>query len=185
MASPMARLQQKKQAAVTTGSAKSTGIPCAMVLTVSFELSPVTMLGCHRRSSDSLRPATLAPASERQDHTTSPSACATFVSRAIRVHRIPAPRVVTIGRNVPLHRGGMAESIVVICPTEQARKHAADWHDGQFGYGVYVGFACRARASSPISLTVPQGNVIALGSKVTLWRRPNDFRSSPKGRHSY
>jgi hypothetical protein len=34
----MARLQQKKQAAVTTGSAKSTGIPCAMVLTVSFGL---------------------------------------------------------------------------------------------------------------------------------------------------
>jgi hypothetical protein len=31
-ASPMARLQEKKQAAVTTGSAKSSGIPCAMVL---------------------------------------------------------------------------------------------------------------------------------------------------------
>ena len=30
MASPMARLQQKKQAAVTTGQAGSTGIPCAM-----------------------------------------------------------------------------------------------------------------------------------------------------------
>jgi hypothetical protein len=30
----MARLQQKKQAAVTTGSAKSSGIPCAMVLTL-------------------------------------------------------------------------------------------------------------------------------------------------------
>jgi hypothetical protein len=27
----MARLQQKKQAALTTGSAVSTGIPCAMV----------------------------------------------------------------------------------------------------------------------------------------------------------
>src|SRR5258708_20943803 len=48
-ASPMARLQQKKQAAVTTGSAGSTGIPCAMVLTVSFVLSSVTMLFCHRR----------------------------------------------------------------------------------------------------------------------------------------
>jgi hypothetical protein len=49
MASPMARLQQKKQAAVTTGKAGSTGIPCAMVLTVSFVLFPMTMLGCHRR----------------------------------------------------------------------------------------------------------------------------------------
>ena len=30
----MARLQNKKQAAVTTGSAKSPGIPCATVLTL-------------------------------------------------------------------------------------------------------------------------------------------------------
>jgi hypothetical protein len=30
----LARLQQKKQAAVTTGLAGSTGIPCAMVLTL-------------------------------------------------------------------------------------------------------------------------------------------------------
>jgi hypothetical protein len=31
MTLPMARLQQKKPAAVTTGSARSTGIPCATV----------------------------------------------------------------------------------------------------------------------------------------------------------
>src|SRR5690348_12144356 len=30
----MARLQKSKQAAVTTGSAKSSGLPCAMVLTL-------------------------------------------------------------------------------------------------------------------------------------------------------
>jgi hypothetical protein len=34
-AAPMARLQQKKQAAVTTGSAGTTGIPRAMVLTAA------------------------------------------------------------------------------------------------------------------------------------------------------
>jgi hypothetical protein len=45
----------KKQAAVTTGLARSTGIPCTMVLTVSFVLSPVTMLGCHRRLADRIR----------------------------------------------------------------------------------------------------------------------------------
>jgi hypothetical protein len=33
-AAPMARQQQKKLAAVTTGSARSSGIPCAMVLTL-------------------------------------------------------------------------------------------------------------------------------------------------------
>jgi hypothetical protein len=44
----MARVQQKKHAAVTTGSAEITGIPCAMVLTVSFALSPGTGLSCPR-----------------------------------------------------------------------------------------------------------------------------------------
>src|SRR5258708_35500785 len=75
MASPMARLQQKKQAAVTTGLARSTGIPCAMVLTVSFALSSVTIAWLPpspaRRESVFTN---LAPALERQDHTTSPSA---------------------------------------------------------------------------------------------------------------
>jgi hypothetical protein len=61
-----------------------------MVLTVSFVLSSVTMLGCHRRSSDSLRPATLAPASERQDHTTSPSA--SCIIRPRKKLRLTLPR---------------------------------------------------------------------------------------------
>jgi hypothetical protein len=98
-----------------------------------------------------INPATLAPASERQNHTTSPSASATFVSRAIRVHRIPAPRIVTIGRNVPLHRGGMRESIVVICPTEQAPTPATDWHDGQFSHGAHAEIARRATACAAAS----------------------------------
>src|SRR6266568_7705722 len=33
----------------------------------------------------------------------------------------PAPRFVTIGRNAPLHRGGMRENVPVICPTGQAK----------------------------------------------------------------
>ena len=99
-----------------------------------------------------INPATLAPASERQNHTTSPSASVTFVSRALGVHRIPAPRIVTIGRNVPLHRGGMRESIVVICPTEQAHIPATDWHDGQFAHGAHAEIARRgwARIRSPL-----------------------------------
>jgi hypothetical protein len=35
LAAPMARLQTKKQAAVTTGKAGTIGIPCAMVLTAA------------------------------------------------------------------------------------------------------------------------------------------------------
>jgi hypothetical protein len=86
----------------------------------------------------------LIPASGNRDHTISPSAVATFVSRSVRVHRIPAPRIATIGRNVPLHRGGMREKVVVICPTAQAKKCATDWHDGQIGHGACAGLAALA-----------------------------------------
>ena len=62
-----------------------------MVLTVSFVLSPVTGLSCHRRSRKS--PCeNLTPASGRQDHTTSPSASALLVSQRQSVHRIPHQR---------------------------------------------------------------------------------------------
>jgi hypothetical protein len=40
---------------VTTGPPESPGIPCAMVLTVSFALSSVTGLVCHRRRRSCLR----------------------------------------------------------------------------------------------------------------------------------
>ena len=66
-----------------------------MVLTVSFVLSPVTGLSCHRRSRW-LPSENLTPASGRQDHTTSPSASAPLVLRRQSVHRIPRPTSVTI-----------------------------------------------------------------------------------------
>src|ERR1700761_2299088 len=44
MASPMARLQKKMQAAVNTGSARSTGIPRAMVLRLIRDLPGVRAL---------------------------------------------------------------------------------------------------------------------------------------------
>jgi hypothetical protein len=61
-----------------------------MVLTVSFVLSPVTGLFCHRRLRYFTR--NLTPASGRQDHTTLPSASSAVRQERIRVHRIP-PRV--------------------------------------------------------------------------------------------
>jgi hypothetical protein len=164
MTSPMARLQQKTQAAVTTGRAGSAGIPCAMVYGLYRALP-----GDHRLVATVVReinPTTLAPASERQDHTTSPSAWATFVSRTLRVHRFPAPRIVTIGRNVPLHRGGMCERMVLICPTEQALTPATDWHDGQFAHGSCAGQEGRATLESekhpaaranPLAISVVEG----------------------------
>jgi hypothetical protein len=69
----------KKQAAVTTGSAGSTGIPRAMVLTVSFVLFSGTGLSCPRHSW--FVSTNLAPASGRQNHTTSPSAHTPLVAQ--------------------------------------------------------------------------------------------------------
>ena len=45
--SPACELK-KHTSVVTTGSPETPGLPCAMVLTVSFALSPVTGLSCHR-----------------------------------------------------------------------------------------------------------------------------------------
>ena len=82
----MARLQQKKQAAVTTGRAGSAGIPCAMVYGLYRALPGdlclvATVIGVMRSII-----ANLAPASERQDHTTSPSALG-----HVRLTRPPRP----------------------------------------------------------------------------------------------
>ena len=63
---------KKHTSIVTTVTPDTPGIPRAMVLTVSFVLSPVIGLCCHRRLAGC--PQDLTPASRRQDHTTSPSA---------------------------------------------------------------------------------------------------------------
>ena len=68
----------------------STGIPCTMVLTVSFVISPVTGLFCHRHFAGII-PRTLAPASGRQDHTTSPSAASAFVRALFTRLTLPRP----------------------------------------------------------------------------------------------
>src|SRR6267154_5454863 len=70
--------------------------PHAMVLTVSFVLSPVTGLFCHRRQRikvlskpgrADLPSANLTPASGRQDHTTSPYATTSLVRVLLIAHR--------------------------------------------------------------------------------------------------
>jgi hypothetical protein len=60
---------KKHTSVVTTVTPVSPGIPYAMVLTVSFALSPVTGLVCHRRLAKCISQS-LTPASGRQDHTT-------------------------------------------------------------------------------------------------------------------
>jgi hypothetical protein len=85
---PAASRVEKNTRVSHHGHAGSPGIPRAMVLTVSFALSPVTGLVCHRPSADNS--ADLTPASGRQDHTTSPSA-----SSAVR---LSAPSASTASR---------------------------------------------------------------------------------------
>jgi len=77
-----------------------------MVLTAYFVLSPAIGLVCHRHPADmadprpvgpTVPPLDLTPASRRQDHTTSPSASASFVSAPFDRSQIqrtrPASRV--------------------------------------------------------------------------------------------
>jgi len=72
-------------------------------LTVSFELSPVTGLFCHVIGE--ITSANLAPASGRQDHTTSPSALAALVFAPLSRPSHPAPTSVTIAKTPPLGTG--------------------------------------------------------------------------------
>jgi hypothetical protein len=83
---------KKTRELVTTGSPESPGIPCAMVLTVSFVLSPVIGL-LSPSPPRSLLLKNLTPASRRQDHTTSPSASAPFVFARRSRPSHPAPNV--------------------------------------------------------------------------------------------
>ena len=62
--------------------------------------------------------ADLAPASGRQNHTTSPSAAAHFVKRTARVHRIP-PRVRDV--RTPLCLGRDGQPILLIWVRRQAK----------------------------------------------------------------
>ena len=88
LAAPMARLQQETQAAVTTGKAGTTGIPCAMALRL-IAGSPrrpgfVVSVACRSRRVGPARgrhrqSTGLTPASGGQDHTPLPSVRNAFV----------------------------------------------------------------------------------------------------------
>src|SRR6202795_2161693 len=85
-----------------------------MVLTVSFVLSPVTELFCHRRLRTNVlsapgradkTSANLTPASGRQDHTTSPSAAIISRPRALDRSRAEArPAITSRAKRCRVHR---------------------------------------------------------------------------------
>ena len=125
-----------------------------MVLTVSFVLSPVTGLFCHRRlrimvlskpGRADLPSANLTPASGRQDHTTSPyeatslvrtlcdrsqtfrSALQPFRAQNAAASTASLPASVTIAIR-PSSGVGWREFVEMICPTGEAKYFCKrDW----------------------------------------------------------
>ena len=122
------------------------GIPARNGFTVSFVLSPVTGLFCHRRPrikvlsapgrADSTS-ANLTPASGRQDHTTSPYATTSLVRVPLIAHR-PKPalqsrRTQNAAASTASHPAsvtimirpscgvGWREFVEMICPTGEAK----------------------------------------------------------------
>ena len=76
------------------------GIPCAMVLTAYFVLSPVTGLCCHRRPQEvaSRELDTSVGVSGPHDFAVRVSAVSSASLALARVHRIPCPTSVTIAK---------------------------------------------------------------------------------------
>src|ERR1700738_5048025 len=96
---PQPRVRNKSTRVSHHRSTGTPGIPCAMVLTVSFVLL-CDRLVCHRHRADmagrgpvgpTSPPRDLTPASGRHDHTTSPSASAPFVRALFARLTLPRP----------------------------------------------------------------------------------------------
>src|SRR3954447_5084077 len=112
----------KHTSIVTTVTPDSPGIPRAMVLTVSFVISPV--IGLFVTVVSGIASANLTPASRRQDHTTSPSASRSVRQRCLRVHRIPSR--VRDDREPPLDWDETARVIILIWVRDE-RNYFRKW----------------------------------------------------------
>jgi hypothetical protein len=117
---PMVRVQQKARGR-TTGTGGSSGLPCAMVLRLIRDL-PGDHAWLPPSSAD--RSAHLAPASERQDHTTSPSAATSFVRALFARLTLPRPSHpvpnVRDDRDTPLLWAGTAQTVSLIWGNREA-----------------------------------------------------------------
>jgi hypothetical protein len=95
-----------------------------MVLTVSFVLSPVTGLSCHRHPAQFPAP-NLTPASGRQDHTTSPSASGAFVG-APSASIASCPASVTISSRPSVGQDGVNMNLIWV-DREEKYFFSQDW----------------------------------------------------------
>jgi hypothetical protein len=121
-ASPMARLQKRKQAAVTTGSARSSGIPCAVVYglyVISSGTGSLAPVACELVAIRRLGISTGMPGPH--DFAVRDRIVRRQVISSLRrapVHRISGPTLVTIAKR-PSHRAGTCGNVELICPTWQ------------------------------------------------------------------
>jgi hypothetical protein len=114
------------------GHAGIPGIPRAMVLTVSFVLSSVTGLVCHRhRRNDFQQLDTSVGVSGPHDFAVRFSA---IRQRRIHVHRISRPTFCD-DRETPLLRAEDARKHAGDLPDVTSESAAANWHDGQITRG--------------------------------------------------
>jgi hypothetical protein len=103
--SPMARLQQKTQAAVPQVKSDQPDIPCAMVLTAYGVRAPARPAFVSPSSADSSS-ANLAPATRAPGPHALAVRITSHVRRGDRVHCIPRPTSGDDWPNAPLGRGG-------------------------------------------------------------------------------
>jgi hypothetical protein len=138
---PRVQIKQSTRASSPQVHRISPAFP-AQWFTAYSALSPVTGLFCHRHRSEDL-PRNLTPASGRQDHTISPSACASLVSRCCPRPLHPAPNV-RDDRETPLlsRRDG---------PT-----HTPDLHFGKTEFFCERGWT---REPNSTSQTAPDGQI--------------------------
>jgi len=142
------QLRTERRAHEHTGSAGASRPSLRNGFTAYFVLSPVN--GSFATVADGTPPANLTPAPRRQDHTTSPYARATLVSRSSRVHRI-SPRV-RDDRERPSRRVRRPDSITDL-PDSTSGIFLRDGMDGAI--------------VSDVEVICPSGNVHALSAFTT------------------
>jgi hypothetical protein len=156
-----------------------------MVLTVSFVLSPVTGLVCHRRPADmflskpgwaDLNSANLTPASGRQDHTTSPYASASFVSSPFdrsQAFRQPALQPRCAPNAAASTASHPASVTIAIRPSVERDVESSRFDLGQMGTKIFFGKP-EIRLDTPVN-KLPVGQITSVPAALGCsWGRSPD-----------